>query len=173
NAEDFGWPALDRIEQVAAPEVWSRYEKAAENILYWLEDHLEPENFIRIHGDCHRGNLLQLDTAAGERDFFFVDFDDCVMGPEAQDFWMLFSGDQEMAAEEKDALLSGYDQLREIPESQFELFPALRGLRIIHYAGWIAKRWEDPTFPQLFPQFHDYTYWAEEVEALERIAWAL
>jgi Ser/Thr protein kinase RdoA (MazF antagonist) len=171
--EEFGWPALDRIESVAAPEVWSRYERAAVNILEWLEDRLEPEDFIRIHGDCHKGNLLQLDTVEGNRDFFFVDFDDCVMGPEAQDFWMLFSGDQEMADDEKDSLLSGYDELREIPESQFELFPGLRGLRIIHYAGWIAKRWKDTTFPLLFPQFHDYTYWAEEVEALERIAWSL
>lgn len=173
TAEEYGWPALDRIADFCAPEVWARYETAAENILVWLEDNCPEDDYIRIHGDCHRGNLLQKDEAGKDREYFFVDFDDCVMGPIAQDFWMLFSGDQEMASDEQDALLSGYDELRELPLEQFELFPALRGLRIIHYAGWIAKRWEDPTFPHLFPQFEDYTYWAEEVEALEKISWSL
>ena len=51
------------------------------------------------------------------------------------------------------------------------LIPALRGLRIFTYAAWIARRWDDPSFPKLFPEFNSYTYWAEETEALEAIAW--
>lgn len=171
--EDLGWPALDHVESFVAPEVWLRYENAASDILEWLEENLDPETFIRVHGDCHKGNLLQKFSPDGSNEFFFVDFDDTLMGPAAQDFWMLFSGDQETSQEEKDAILSGYEDLRMFPDSQLKLFEGLRGLRIIHYAGWIARRWEDPTFPYLFPQYKDYTYWAEEVEALERIAWSL
>lgn len=171
--EEFGWPALDRVEPFAAPEVWARYEEAAMHILHWLDEHLNEDQFIRVHGDCHKGNLLQTDTKDGQKEFFFVDFDDTVMGPAAQDFWMLFSGDRETSQQEIDSILDGYEELRSFPEEQLGLFEGLRGLRIIHYAGWIAKRWEDPTFPHIFPQYRDYTYWAEEVEALEKIAWSL
>ncbi len=194
--EDLGWPALDRLSQWVAPEVWSRYEKAAEEILAFLEEALEPEKFIRIHGDCHKGNLLQQDRrwdlteaekfgeALGSdqmgRQFFFVDFDDFCMGPVVQDFWMLFAAsgsqgeqDKEDLRREQESLLAGYTELRDFRTSDLELIPGLRGLRIIHYAGWIARRWQDPSFPRLFPQFRDYSYWAEETEALERIAWGL
>lgn len=173
TTEEFGWPALDRVETFAAPEVWARYEEAAMHILNWLDEHLNEDDFIRVHGDCHKGNLLQTDNIDGSKEFFFVDFDDTVMGPVAQDFWMLFSGDSASAKDEIDCILDGYEELRTFPDDQMNLFEGLRGLRIIHYAGWIAKRWEDPTFPHIFPQFRDYTYWAEEVEALEKIAWSL
>lgn len=173
TTEELGWPALDRVGEFAAPEVWARYEEAAMHILRWLERRLDENTFLRIHGDCHRGNLLQTDTTTGEKQFFFVDFDDTMMGPPAQDLWMLFSGDQDTAAAEVEAILSGYEELRHLDDDQLELMPGLRGLRIIHYGGWIAKRWSDPAFPHIFPQFRDYTYWAEEVEALEKIAWSL
>lgn len=173
DVETFGWPALELLGEFAAPEVWDRYEKAAITILEYLEDELKNEKFLRIHGDCHRGNLLQQDSRDGERGFFMVDFDDFCNGPVAQDFWMLLSGDRETLAEEKQALLSGYEDLRHFPAQQERLFMPLRGLRIIHYAAWIARRWNDPTFPQLFPNYESYTYWAEETEALERIAWSL
>ena len=173
NVETFGWPALELLRHYVAPEVWDRYEKAALQILQYLEDELEQENILRIHGDCHRGNLLQQDSRDGERGFFMVDFDDFCNGPVAQDFWMLLSGDKETLSEERDALMSGYEDLRHFPTSQERLFMPLRGLRIIHYAAWIARRWSDPSFPQLFPNFESYSYWAEETEALERIAWSL
>lgn len=171
--EFFGWPALDVLEDWIAPEVYDRYMEAAEKILEYLEDELNPSEFIRIHGDCHKGNLLQKDDRDGQKDFFFVDFDDFGNGPAAQDFWMLFSSDESSNSEELNAALAGYEELREFPKNQMKLFAPLRGLRIIHYAGWIARRWSDPYFPRLFPQFKDYVYWAEEAEALERIAWRL
>lgn len=163
-----GWRTLELLENWVAPEVWSRYEKAAVRILEFLDDENNPEHFIRIHGDCHRGNLLH-----NGNDFFLVDFDDFVMGPPVHDFWMLFSGDQETAAEEKDLILSGYEELRDFDDSSWHLIPALRGQRIMSYAGWIATRWQDPSFPRLFPEFNTFRYWAEEVEALEKIAWSL
>lgn len=156
------WESLELLSHWVAPEVWPRYEAAAIQILEDLEDLWRPELFLRIHGDCHRGNLLL------DKSFFFVDFDDSMMGPEIQDFWMLF---QSSNPEEKQAILSGYEELRDFPAEQWELLPALRGLRIVSYSAWIARRWQDPSFPRLFPLFRDYTFWAEETEALEGIAW--
>jgi Ser/Thr protein kinase RdoA (MazF antagonist) len=173
TAEQFGWPALNILETWIAPETYDRYTAAAEKILDYLEAELDPKSFIRIHGDCHKGNLLQKDEKDGNKDFFFMDFDDFGNGPVAQDFWMLFSSDESSNSLELEAALEGYEELRSFPLAQRKLFSPLRGLRIIHYAAWIARRWQDPYFPKLFPQFKDYIYWAEETEALERIAWRL
>ena len=170
TVEQFGWPALEKLEGWVAPEMWQRYQVAAEDILFVLEDLLEPKTFIRIHGDAHKGNLLMTDRAGEDKQIFFVDFDDFVSGPEAQDFWMLLAGSDE---DEKESFIQGYEELREFPHLQMDLIEPLRGLRILHYGAWIARRWDDPTFPHLFPQFTSYSYWAEETEALERIAWAL
>ena len=172
NTQTFGYEVLDLLEYWIAPEFRIRYMQAAKPILAYLDEVLEPNSFIRIHGDCHRGNLLQTDPTEGHKSFFFVDFDDFINGPTAQDFWMLFSGLEE-SEQELDWLLSGYEDLRVFPDKQLQLFQPLRGLRIIYYAGWIARRWQDPSFPKLFPQFKDYTYWAEETETLEKIAWNL
>lgn len=164
------WENLELLSRWVAPEMWPRYEKAAIQIIERFEDEINPNGFIRIHGDCHRGNLLLRPNPTG-KEFFFVDFDDCALGPEVQDFWMLFSGsDQE---EEQDMILSGYEELREFPHRQWDWVPTLRGLRIFSYSAWIARRWSDPSFPRLFPHFETYTFWAEETEALEKIAWSL
>lgn len=173
SAKTYGWPALDLLQDWVAPELWSRYEKAAQSIVEYLEEHLDQGSFIRIHGDCHKGNLLRTDRAGEAQEFFFVDFDDFCNGPAVQDFWMLFSSDENDNQSEQEAILEGYEELREIDRSELHLMRPLRGLRIIHYAAWIARRWDDPTFPHLFPDFQEYTYWAEEVEALEKIAWSL
>src|SRR6185437_14480374 len=98
--------------------------------------------------------------------------DDCCTGPAIQDFWMLFSDSErsDEGANELQTLLEGYTELRDFDEVEMELVSPLRGLRILYYAAWIARRWEDPSFPKLFPQFVEYNYWASETEALERIA---
>lgn len=163
-----GWDTLDFLEDWIAPEVRDRYVRVAEDILYAIDDTFNPEEFIRIHGDCHKGNLLN-----NGQQFFLVDFDDFVNGPVIQDFWMLLSGDEDQLDDEKYQIIEGYEELREFPDHQWNMVPMLRGLRIISYAGWIAKRWEDPSFPRLFPEFNTYSYWAEEVEALEKIAWKI
>lgn len=163
-----GWDTLDFLQDWITPELRDRYTIAAEDILYAVDDSFNTAEFIRIHGDCHRGNLLNNGTQ-----FFLVDFDDFVNGPVIQDFWMLLSGDPENLEEEKTQIIKGYEELREFPDHQWEWIPLLRGLRIVSYAGWIAKRWQDPSFPRIFPAFNTYTYWAEEVEAIEKIAWQL
>lgn len=165
TSQDFGEPALDILESWVSPELWDRYETVANDIFDFLDDELDPADYIRIHGDCHRGNLLN-----NGKEFFFVDFDDFINGPPVQDFWMLFSGEREEADHDRDMILSGYEELRDIDPRQLDCIEALRGLRIIHYASWIAKRWEDPSFPKLFPNFNTYNYWLDETERLERIA---
>ncbi|MFZ4404032.1 MAG: serine/threonine protein kinase [Pseudobdellovibrionaceae bacterium] len=169
NTEYYGgWNTLDYLQPLVAPEVRDRYLQAATHILNVMDDTFDVRKFIRIHGDCHRGNLLKT-----ENRFAIIDFDDFCMGPEVQDFWMLLSGDQDQLEAEKEALLEGYSSFREFPEEQWEWIPLLRGLRLISYSGWIAHRWDDPSFPKLFPEFNTYKYWAEETEALEKIAWLL
>lgn len=165
------WDNLELLQGWVAPEMWPRYEKSVLKIIEHFEENLDPAGFLRIHGDCHRGNLLMRPLATGQNEFFFVDFDDCAMGPEVQDIWMLFSGSDDSL--EQDLIISGYEELREFPEQQLQWIPLLRGLRIFTYSAWIARRWTDPSFPKLFPDFEGYTFWAEETEALEKIAWSL
>lgn len=156
------WETLEFLSEWVAPEVWPRYEAAAIQIIESMEKQIDPREFIRIHGDCHRGNLLF------NKEFYYVDFDDCMMGPAVQDFWMLFSSAENK--DEQSLIVSGYEELREFPDHQWQWASLLRGLRIMSYAAWIARRWKDPSFPRLFPEFNSYTYWAEEVESLEKIS---
>lgn len=169
NAKTYGWDVLERLEPYVYPELWRRYEEACIEILEHLDETLDESSFIRIHGDCHKGNLLH-----NGHEFFFVDFDDFCNGPVVQDFWMLLSGslDDEIAGREQDEICAGYEELREIPD-EWHLFDPLRGLRIINYASWIAQRWDDPFFKQIFPAFTTYNYWLDELNRLEQIASSL
>ncbi len=113
---------------------------------------------IRLHGDCHTGNVLW--TAAGPH---FVDLDDALMGPPMQDLWMLLSGDRQTMQQQLYALLSGYEDFMEFDWRQLRLIEALRALRMIHYSAWIARRWADPAFPAAFPWFGGRSYWSEQI----------
>ncbi|MEE6248955.1 MAG: serine/threonine protein kinase [Bdellovibrionota bacterium] len=161
DGEDYGWSDLDVLENWIEPSVHRQYITTATKIINRYIDLSDETPFQRIHGDCHRGNLLD-----NGQDFFFVDFDDCITGPVAQDIWMLTAGDEGELLEE---FLKAYEELRSFDREQLKLIPLLQALRIIHYSAWIAKRWEDPHFPQLFPQFKDYYYWAEELENLNAL----
>lgn len=166
NATNYGWNVLPRLERYVYPELWRSYEETCIFLLEHLDESLDESEFIRIHGDCHKGNLLHSGT-----EFFFVDFDDFCNGPVVQDFWMLLSGslDDEIAGEEQDEICQGYEELREIPD-EWHLFEPLRALRIIHYAAWIAHRWNDPFFKRIFPEFQTYNYWLDELNRLQKIA---
>ena len=115
-------------------------------------------NVIRLHGDCHRSNILWTDDGP-----HFVDLDDCCNGPAIQDLWMLLSGDrQEMTGQLCD-LLEGYEEFAELDMKELNLIEALRTLRMMHYAAWLARRWDDPAFPLAFPWFNTNAYWEEHV----------
>lgn len=116
---------------------------------------------LRLHGDCHPGNLLWTDDGP-----HFVDFDDCGSGPAVQDLWMLLSGARHEMERQLDAVLEGYNQFADFNPAELWLVEPLRTLRMIHYAAWIARRWDDPAFPRAFPWFDGPRYWEEHLQAL-------
>jgi Ser/Thr protein kinase RdoA (MazF antagonist) len=121
---------------------------------------------IRLHGDCHVGNVLWTDAGP-----HFVDFDDSRMGPAVQDLWMLLSGDRRDMTRQLADLLAGYEDFMEFNERELHLVEALRTLRLIHYSAWLARRWEDPAFPVAFPWFNSQRYWQDHILALrEQVA---
>ena len=141
----------------------------------WFRD-VEP---IRIHGDCHLGNLIYghwqpfhqvsagpVGSQAPARSFFFVDFDDTMMGPAVQDLWLLAPGRDETSQELLRTLVHHYTSMTQFDPQALRLIEPLRTLRMIHFSSWIARRWQDPSFPRVFETFGTDTYWAEQVRNL-------
>jgi Ser/Thr protein kinase RdoA (MazF antagonist) len=130
----------------------------------------EPLRRLRLHGDCHPGNILwtPLDApgAAGPGPHF-VDLDDARTGPAVQDLWMLVSGDRQQRSRQLGALVDGYEQFREFDRRELALIEPLRTLRLIHYSAWLARRWDDPIFPINFPWFGTSDYWKGQVLMLQ------
>ena len=125
---------------------------------------------LRLHGDCHPGNVLWIPTsaaAAAGPGPHFVDLDDARTGPAVQDFWMLLSGDRSQRTRQLGALVDGYEQFRDFNRDELVLIEPLRTLRLIHYSAWLARRWDDPTFPANFPWFGSSDYWQGQVQMLE------
>lgn len=147
-------PAYESVSEQVLDEVEACYERTGD----------VPE--FRIHADFHPGNVL----VQGEQ-LHIVDLDDTRHGPAVQDLWMFMSGDKEEQLPQLDALLSGYTEFRNFDTRELNLVEALRSLRIMHYAAWVARRWEDPAFKIAFPWFHSQRYWDEHVLALrEQVA---
>jgi len=117
---------------------------------------------LRIHGDCHPGNVCWTDDGP-----HFVDLDDCVTGPAVQDLWLFLSGERPARSRQLKDLLEGYRQFHDFDYRELHLIEALRTLRMIHYTAWIARRWVDPAFPRAFPWFSEVKYWEEHVLALK------
>ena len=122
---------------------------------------------IRLHGDCHPGNILWTPTELPGGGPHFVDLDDARMGPAVQDLWMLLSGDRRQRTQQLSALLDGYEQVRDFDRAELKLIEPLRTLRLIHYSAWLARRWEDPIFPVNFPWFGTPDYWRGQVLMLQ------
>jgi Ser/Thr protein kinase RdoA (MazF antagonist) len=127
-----------------------------------------PCRLLRLHGDCHPGNVLWTDQGP-----HFVDLDDCMMGPAVQDLWLFLSGNLDEMAGQLGDLLEGYCQFFDFDYRELRLVEPLRTLRMIHYAAWIARRWGDPAFPRAFPWFAEGKYWEEHLLALKEQAGAL
>lgn len=125
---------------------------------------------IRLHGDCHPGNILwtpaDAPSSAGPGPHF-VDLDDARTGPAVQDFWMLLSGDRSQRTRQLSCLVDGYEQFRSFDRRELALIEPLRTLRLIHYSAWLARRWDDPTFPINFPWFGSSDYWKGQVQMLQ------
>jgi Ser/Thr protein kinase RdoA (MazF antagonist) len=121
---------------------------------------------IRLHGDCHPGNILWTPTDVPNGGPHFVDLDDARMGPAIQDLWMLLSGDRAQRAQQLSMLVDGYEQMREFNRSELALIEPLRTLRLIHYSAWLARRKDDPAFVQHFSWFGNSDYWAGQTHVL-------
>ncbi|UAA38368.1 serine/threonine protein kinase [Paraneptunicella aestuarii] len=116
---------------------------------------------LRLHGDCHPGNILWRDGPT------FVDLDDCRNGPAMQDIWMMLSGDKQQQILQLDTLLNAYEEFHEFDTAQLSLIEPLRAMRMVHYMAWVENRWQDPAFPRAFPWFADDKYWEQQILSLK------
>jgi len=124
------------------------------------------DDMQRVHGDCHSGNILWRDDTA-----HFVDLDDCVMGPAIQDVWMFLSGERHHRERQLSEFVEGYEEFHDFDPRQLNWIEALRTLRIMHHAKWLAERWSDPAFPKAFPWFGQGRFWSDHIlELREQLA---
>jgi Ser/Thr protein kinase RdoA (MazF antagonist) len=141
-----------------------RYLEAANTLAELAGRSMHGVPVQRIHGDFHAGNLLLREGV-----LHVLDFDDHVVGPAVQDFWLLLQGRDAHTHQLMESLIEGYEQFRAFDRSTLQLIEPLRALRRIHYTAWLAKRWHDPAFPLTWPHFGTETYWNEEVQDLEEM----
>jgi Ser/Thr protein kinase RdoA (MazF antagonist) len=195
GVEPLRWLLASGMVPLDAQSAW---QGACEEALALVEarytQSLQGLSLIRLHGDCHAGNVLwtPLDAgaASGKKSEaltvtasaaanataatavptapgpHFVDLDDACMGPAVQDLWMLLSGDRAQRSGQLSCLLDGYEQMREFDRRELALIEPLRTLRLIHYSAWLARRWADPTFPRNFPWFGSTDYWQGQARQL-------
>jgi Ser/Thr protein kinase RdoA (MazF antagonist) len=146
-----------------------QYARVSDQVLERIQqffDAFGPLPALRIHGDCHAGNILWRESGP-----LFVDLDDCMSGPRIQDLWMFLSGDSASQQSSWTALMEGYELFGEVDYAELTLVESLRSLRILHHAAWIAHRWHDPAFPRAFPWFADARFWERHVsDLLEQLA---
>jgi Ser/Thr protein kinase RdoA (MazF antagonist) len=174
-------PALDVLSFGDEPRAWlldhhfippdlldswqSVTTQALESVRYCYE-RAGDLRYLRLHGDCHGGNVLWTDDGP-----HFVDFDDSRSGPAVQDLWMLLSGERQERSTQLAILLAGYEDFFEFNPRELHLIEALRTLRLLHYSAWLARRWDDPAFPAAFPWFNTVRYWQDRIlELREQIA---
>ena len=151
------------VEHGSLPGAFAqRYRDAAAEIAETAERWLEGVPVHRIHADLHLGNVLLRDGVLN-----VLDFDDMRIGPAVQDVWLALPGRDSWARRQREVFLEGYEQFRLFDRSTLRLVEPLRGLRMIHYAAWLARRWHDPAFKAAWPHFGTSDYWRQETEDLE------
>lgn len=165
----FGRDSVELIsDRFILPEYKSNYDALTNDLLQALEEIMQAADtpFIRTHGDCHAGNVLWRYDAP-----HFVDFDDARSAPAIQDIWMMLSGDRSRQTSQLSEIVEGYKDFHDFRPKELKLIEALRTLRILHYCAWLARRWDDPSFPHHFPWFNTTRYWGEHILQLrEQIA---
>jgi Ser/Thr protein kinase RdoA (MazF antagonist) len=170
DCDTYGTQAIARIEQSdlltrAQSATWLAVAGQAVDAARQAFEAAGPLRNIRLHGDCHPGNILWRE----EGDFagpLFVDLDDACMGPAVQDLWMLLSGDREAMQGQLSHVLNGYRAFMDFNTAELALIEPLRALRMIHHSAWIADRWDDPAFPAAFPWFGTPAYWDQQTTQL-------
>jgi Ser/Thr protein kinase RdoA (MazF antagonist) len=159
--DDLAWLSLNGL----VPEhLRDRFHRAAEAVADLADRRMEGVETFRIHGDFHAGNLL-----VREGRFHVLDFDDMVVGPAVQDLWLLLPGRDAHTVRQREVFLDAYERFRDFDRSSLDLIEPLRGMRRVHYAAWLARRWHDPIFPATWPQFGTESWWTEETSDLEDV----
>nr|WP_315466879.1 serine/threonine protein kinase [uncultured Undibacterium sp.] len=175
NQQTYGDEPLNYLLQhdFIPVDIMHAYEATARMMLSSVNEAYQQAGDIcnlRLHGDCHMGNVLWTDVGAHPGPHF-VDFDDSRMGPAMQDLWMLLSGSRHEMQEQLCDILIGYEDFHSFDAAELHLIEALRSLRLLHYSAWLAQRWNDPAFKQAFPWFNTQRYWQDRIlEMREQIA---
>ncbi len=162
GVENFGHASLATLLEgnFIPKSLLPAYESVARDLLKRVEDCFARTAFqpIRLHGDCHPGNILARDDA-----FYLVDLDDCRMGASVQDIWMMLAGERHERIAQLSELVDGYQEFHDFSPRELPLIEALRALRLMHYSAWLARRWDDPAFPMSFPWFGSERYWGDQI----------
>lgn len=162
TCKHYGHESVSLIKEKFIPEhIRASYDVLVAEILKIIDDiyvETEDSEYIRVHGDCHVGNILWRDDAP-----HFIDFDDARMAPAIQDVWMLLSGDRARQTAQLNEIMEGYNEFAEFPLHQLKYIEALRTLRIMYFSAWLARRWDDPAFPRAFPWFNTVQYWEQHI----------
>ncbi len=162
NIDNYGYESAKFISENFIPsELKLAYDSLTKDVLNAMEQSISRAGSvqnIRVHGDCHAGNMLWRDDNPN-----FVDFDDSRMAPAVQDIWMLLSGSREQQGVQLNKILDGYFEFNDFDMTQLHLIEVFRTLRIMHYSAWLARRWSDPAFPHSFPWFNTNRYWEDHI----------
>ncbi len=166
DTRTFGWESRTYLMEQGFIEggLLPAYESVSRDVLQRVDDafsRVGAFETLRLHGDCHPGNILWRDDGP-----HFVDLDDARSGPAVQDLWMLLSGERWEQTALLSELIEGYSEFRDFDPRELHLVEALRALRMVHYAAWLARRWSDPAFPRAFPWFNTQRYWEDHILAL-------
>jgi len=164
--QSYGYDNLSYLQQnrLIPSSVEAHYMRVAEAIFKASEPWFRNTPMQRIHGDCHLGNILWMGVQC-----FLVDFDDSLMGPCVQDLWLLTPGRDEDSMQRQASIVRGYSSMRPFDPESLRLREPLRALRMVHFTTWIAKRYEDPAFKQVFVDYGSERYWREQLVALQEV----
>ncbi len=165
TSQEFGHEAVAYVSEHFVPsDLKTSFDSLARDLLQAVDAVIAsvgPVQRLRVHGDCHVGNVLWRDNAP-----HFIDLDDARMAPAVQDIWMLLSGERDQQARQLAEILEGYEEFRDFQNIELRLIDALRTLRMLHFSAWVARRWDDPAFPKAFPWFDSPRYWGEQILTL-------
>lgn len=166
TTQEWGEKSLAFMLQIQRiyPDYQARYRAVCETFFPLAKARIQNLPLVNCHGDCHLGNVLWNGDSP-----FLIDFDDMVTAPAVQDVWTIVRGRDEQAIKDREAFLKGYQVFRDFDHLSLDAIEALRGLRLIQYSAWIARRWDDPAFKKVFPDFDKPKYWEEEIQSLYEI----
>lgn len=161
SSEEFGHEAVATCTPFVPDDLRPAWDSLTRDLLARVDERLNAVRgvtLLRVHGDCHSGNLLWRDDAP-----HFIDLDDARMAPAIQDIWMLLSGDRTRQSQQLTDIIEGYREFRDFDPVELHLVEPLRTLRMLHFSAWIARRWDDPAFPRAFPWFDSPRYWGDRI----------